>query len=247
MILANDILNCLWADVPDVGEVHELGMSSSQRRQAARYGRWKKGRAAVPHDLVMSATTPAWVPLVIAVTGLTTTIAAAVLTQWHASRREDVRWERERQERHEEWQREDSLRWRQARLAAYARLTAAMYHWDNLLRDARDCRRQDARAELDMTEINRAAWAATEALADVIFLCPVSVGDQARRAVIVRERFTLSCLKPNEVSRADLDQGWNDMPASRKRLRDAMRADVGLERILEKAGSEDADEATECR
>jgi hypothetical protein len=38
----------------------------------------------------MDATVPVWVLLVVAVAGLVTTIAATVLTQWYASRREDV-------------------------------------------------------------------------------------------------------------------------------------------------------------
>ena len=191
----------------------------------------------------MSATTPVWVPLVIAVAGLTTTIFAAVLTQWYASRREDVRWNREHEERQELWKREDYLRLRQERLAAYTRLTDAMYEWDSLLRSAIERRREDARAEVDTTETERAHRVAVDALAQVLLLSPDWVYTQARKNAQVRESVTSSCLKPKETSRAALDKGWDDLRDTRKLLRYKMRVDLGLEPVGKKAGNGGAAEA----
>jgi hypothetical protein len=52
------------------------------------------------------ATTPIWVPLVIAFIGL----GGVMLTQYWASRREDTRWRREREHEQARWAHEDNVR-----------------------------------------------------------------------------------------------------------------------------------------
>ena len=122
----------------------------------------------------MSTATTVWVPLVTAGVGLIAGIGAAmgtaILTQRRTDRREDVRWQRERedrqeqwrrerQDRQEQWQREDSLRWLQHRQAAYARLTTALFQWDAELRSVGERRQADApvseQTQVDWNEMDR--------------------------------------------------------------------------------------------
>jgi hypothetical protein len=60
------------------------------------------------------ATTPLWVPLLVAAMGLIATllgtIMGTVLAAARAERREDVRWQRERERQQEMWSREDRQR-----------------------------------------------------------------------------------------------------------------------------------------
>src|SRR5207249_4144755 len=56
------------------------------------------------------STTPLWVPILIAALGVAGTLGGVVVTQKRSDRREDTRWERERQREHEAWAHEDSRR-----------------------------------------------------------------------------------------------------------------------------------------
>ncbi len=209
----------------------------------------------------MSTAATVWVPLVTAGVGLLTGIGAAmgtaILTQRRTDRREDVRWQREREDRQEQWQREqrdrqeqwqreDSLRWLQYRQAAYARLTTALFQWDAELGSAGKRRKADAlageRTQVDWTEMDRRARDTREALDSVLFLAPGGVGALARTVIKRREIFRSTCLAPQEVAPADLDKGLVELVESRRSLRDALRNDVELEVIYMKAGKDDAAE-----
>ena len=111
-------------------------------------------------------------------------MGTAILTQRRTDRREDVRWQRERedrqeqwqrerQDRQEQWQREDSLRWPQHRQAAYARLTTALFQWDAELRSVGERRQADAsvseQTQVDWTEMDRRERDTREALDSVLF------------------------------------------------------------------------------
>jgi hypothetical protein len=61
------------------------------------------------------ATTPIWVPLVVALLGL----GGILLTQRRADRREDARWQREREREQALWAREDAARSYEQRREAY--------------------------------------------------------------------------------------------------------------------------------
>lgn len=71
----------------------------------------------------MGATTPLWVPLVVAVLGLLATAGGAItgvlITQRRSDKRDDKTWERERQREQERWTREDAARTFEQRRAAY--------------------------------------------------------------------------------------------------------------------------------
>jgi hypothetical protein len=86
------------------------------------------------------ATTPLWVPLAVAVTGVLGTLSAAVFTQIWAARREDKRWirdreveeerwQREKVERREQWRREDRARWLAERRNIYAEYLLGLDTW----------------------------------------------------------------------------------------------------------------------
>jgi len=61
------------------------------------------------------ATTPVWVPLVVAILGL----GGVLISQVLAGRREDARWQRERAREQDRWDREDSARSYEHSRAAY--------------------------------------------------------------------------------------------------------------------------------
>jgi hypothetical protein len=191
-----------------------------------------------------TATTPLWIPLLTGaaglVTGLVAGLGAAVWTQRRTDRREDVRWERERTDRAEQWRREDSLRWLQDRQQAYARLLAALYEWDRVLLSAVAIRRLDLahneRTELDEAERIRVSAAAREALPLVQFMAPESIRSLARLAITNRESFWIAQLAPDPPDRLKMDAGWTRIGERTSWLREAMRKDVGLRSESENAG-----------
>jgi hypothetical protein len=141
----------------------------------------------------MSATTPLWLPLVLGVGGLVTTLGAAVMAGRWAARREDVRWQRERSDRQEQWRREDSLRWLQDRKQAYARLIRTLDEWDAETKMALGfsvnlkTKKVFAKAEID-----RLSKAAAEAMTQVEFMAPELICMHAKRAVAFRSALWLA-------------------------------------------------------
>ncbi|MEW2539309.1 hypothetical protein [Micromonospora chalcea] len=67
----------------------------------------------------MEASTPLWVPIVVAAVGVSGTVAAAWLTQRASKKREDERWRREREVDEIRWQREKADRLRELRVKLY--------------------------------------------------------------------------------------------------------------------------------
>jgi hypothetical protein len=201
-------------------------------------------------DSVMSATAtvPLWIPLATAaaglIAGLGAGLGAAVWTQHRTDSREDVRWQRERNDRAEQWQRErddraeqwrreDSLRWLQDRQQAYARLIAALYEWDSVLLSAIASRHNDlalnTRTKLDAAERIRVSKSAREALPLMQFMAPPAVRSQARRAIRDRESFWIVHLTPDPPDQLKMDAAWKDLIKRTNSLRGAMRNDLGLE------------------
>ncbi|MEU2168297.1 hypothetical protein ACH47V_23765 [Micromonospora chersina] len=70
----------------------------------------------------MEASTPLWVPIVVAAVGVSGTVAAAWLTQRASKKREDERWRREREVDEIRWQRERADRLRELRIKLYVDL-----------------------------------------------------------------------------------------------------------------------------
>lgn len=184
----------------------------------------------------MSATTPLWVPLTVAVGGLVTTLGAAVLTQWLANRRE-------RTDREAQWRRDDSIRWHQDRKQAYAELIAALYAWDGWLEAAGTeyqlARIEDRRPELDVTERTQVAKKADEALVVVEFMASEKVRQLALASVQERRHagwlVTFKKHNPDEPAEQRWSTAaWRKIVANNtSALREAMRKELRLESTLD--------------
>jgi hypothetical protein len=76
------------------------------------------------------ATTPLWVPLLVAVLGLigtvVGTVAGVIITQRRSDRRETLVWERERERERERWTREDEARTFDIRRESYIAYYSAL-------------------------------------------------------------------------------------------------------------------------
>ena len=183
-----------------------------------------------------------WVPLVTAVLGLVTGLGTAFFTQRRADDREDVRWERERedrleqwrrerQDRLEQWRREDSQRWLKERQQAYARLIAALNDWENALVTLYKARWLDlgkeAPTEFDMTPIQRTRDAANEALVSVRFIAPKPVRDVAQLAFSAHKKFPL--VTADIKNGSELDAAQQRVLNSTEMLHTRMSEDLGLE------------------
>jgi hypothetical protein len=176
--------------------------------------------------------------------GLIAGLGTSIFTQRRADSREDVRWQRERQDRdeqwqeerqtrHEQWEREDSHRWLQDRQQAYARLMAALYTWDDELRRTRAERNVAAllneRSELDTPELRRLRAAARDARALVDLMASDTVRRLARCSQTDREMFGTVHLAGDEpADPAKTDESWARVRAGTVSLREAMRSDLGL-------------------
>jgi hypothetical protein len=89
----------------------------------------------------VGATTPLWVPLVVAVLGLLGTaggaIAGVLITQRRSDRRDEKTWERERERERERWAREDVARTfelrRESYVEYYEAVGAVIEDYDDIL------------------------------------------------------------------------------------------------------------------
>ncbi|MEU7760660.1 MULTISPECIES: hypothetical protein [Micromonospora] len=88
--------------------------------------------------------TPLWVPLAVAAVGVGGTLAASMFAQIFAAKREDLkwerereaedlRWERERQSRYDQWQQESRERQLELRRDVYTELLASLHDWKTRL------------------------------------------------------------------------------------------------------------------
>jgi hypothetical protein len=200
-------------------------------------------RAPALDDSIVSATL--WVPLITAAVGLITGLGTSAFTQRRADSREDVRWQREsqdrqdqwrqeRQTRQELWEREDSHRWLQDRQQAYARLMAALYTWDDELRRTRADRNVAAllneRSELETPELRHLRAAARDARALVDLMASETVRRLGRSAQMDREMFgTVHLAGDQPADPTKTDEAWAHVREGTVLLREAMRSDLGLE------------------
>jgi hypothetical protein len=180
--------------------------------------------------------TPWWTTLAAAgSTAVITGIVSAFLTQWLIGRREqqhrlwqraqdDARWQRERIEREEQWQREDRARWHSDRRAAYGQVIGAIEEW------ARHASPWDLRPdhlEQQTTPVLEAIGAAT------IIAGPGTV-DQLRRigaSVLVISATAIAATEvPETPDGFSLKSVVSDgAQLVRSRLADVVRADIEIE------------------
>ena len=163
---------------------------------------------------------PVW-PL-LAVAGITVagTLGATVLTLLWSARREDRRWQRERQDRHE-----------QDRAEEYARLVAALHAWYTALTSARAGRLNAGLLgeEPDTSDVWRQRVATREVVAMVDFMAPPNVRELAWRAVRDGEMYYVQVTAPPPVSEDRIEAAAKRFRQSRAALSDAMREDLGLQ------------------
>jgi len=163
---------------------------------------------------------PVW-PL-LAVAGITVagTLGATVLTLLWSARREDRRWQRERQDRHE-----------QNRAAEYAKLVAALHAWYTALTSARAGRLNAGLLdeEPDTSDDRRQRTATREVVAMVDFMAPPNVRELAWRAVRAGEMYYIQVTATSPVSEDDIEAAAKRFRQSRTALSDAMREDLGLQ------------------
>jgi hypothetical protein len=163
---------------------------------------------------------PVW-PL-LAVAGITVagTLGATVLTLLWSARREDRRWQRERQDRHE-----------QDRAEEYARLVAALHVWYTALTSARAGRLNAGLLgeEPDTSGVWRQRAATREVVAMVDFMAPPNVRELAWRAVRDGEMYYVQVTAPPPVSEDRIEAAAKRFRQSRTALSDAMREDLGLQ------------------
>jgi hypothetical protein len=148
------------------------------------------------------------------------TLGATVLTLLWSARREDRRWRRERQDRHE-----------QDRAEQYAKLVVALHAWYTALTSARAGRRN---AELldeepDTSDVWRQRAATREVVVMVDFMAPPNVRELAWLAVRAGEMYYLQVTGPPPVSEDDIEAAAKRFRQSRTALSDAMREDLGLQ------------------
>ncbi|GAA3303097.1 hypothetical protein GCM10020218_099900 [Dactylosporangium vinaceum] len=126
------------------------------------------------------------VPLVSAVVAAVT----ALVTQSLIRRRDDVRWERERAERREQWAREDAARWLADRRSAYADLLTARHEHDTLAAALQSVGRP---GDADRARLRELAAAANRAAQAVLLIAPppvtaaVTAGDPVALLTAMRD------------------------------------------------------------
>jgi hypothetical protein len=152
-----------------------------------------------------------WVSLTSAVVAALTAVGTTFVTQRRTTRRDDVRWERERADRREQWRREDEARWLADRRRAYADLLTALHEYETLTVALTDVR-GDADDRARLRELRTAADRARQA---VLLIAPPAVATAA-----------LEALRPGEPT-----------PDGLTALYTAMRADLGVAPSSPPAGS----------
>jgi hypothetical protein len=177
---------------------------------------------------------------------LVAALGAVALTQWWAGYREnvrwqrenqdrDVRWQRERQDREMQWQRERRDRREEDRRKQYADLIAALDTWQSALESLRvtvlyaEATGPDLEPDdMDMNEFWRDRDTARQAMAIVDLVAPPKVRSLGHRAVEAGETLNVNVRSEDVAS---------DFRECRTALNDAMREDLGLQATAEVAGN----------
>lgn len=173
---------------------------------------------------------PVWPLLAVAAITVVGTLGAAVLTLLWSARREDRRWQRERQDRHE-----------RDRAEEYAKLVAALHAWYTALTSARAGLLNAGLLgeEPDTSDVWRQRAATREVVAMIDFMAPPNVHELAWRAVRHGEMYHAEVTVP-PFSADRIEVAAKRFRQSRTALSDAMREDLGLQPGAESTGAEAA-------
>lgn len=173
----------------------------------------------------MGSQVPVWIPIVVAVLGLSGVIVSQVL----ASRREAnrVREETAREERR--WRRERDARTYEARAAAYAQLVGAIEAFDMVLFPAGRARLRGLDLDPgDRAEIREARGKFRESLGPVVLLAPENIRQLILEATIPRSEHVEAVLAM-AVDKSTLRSEWDAGQRNYRILRRHMRIDLGLD------------------
>jgi hypothetical protein len=126
------------------------------------------------------AQAPIWVPILVGGIGVVGVILTQVIASIRAAgerqaadRREDIRWNRAQDERHELVEREDRYRSHAERTEAYAKVVLEMTRWQDRLQRARVTRASGKTITSEMFKpVEEALHAAEEAAATLTLLAP---------------------------------------------------------------------------
>jgi hypothetical protein len=137
------------------------------------------------------ASTPLWVPLVVAAFGVAGTFLAAFYARKSADKREDQRWTREREaeesrwrrerdERREQWEREDHARWLAERRIIYAEYLQRLDAWRLALVKAEvEARRNAGLSRDSATELEHLYASHNKTYETISLLAPAAIVDMA--------------------------------------------------------------------
>jgi hypothetical protein len=191
------------------------------------------------------ASTPLWVPLVVAALGVTGTFLAAYYTRRWADRREDQRWTRERQaeearwkrerdERREQWEREDHARWMAERRLVYAEFLQRIDTWRWALVKAQgEIERDGDLSRQSTTELEDLDTSHRETYETITLLAPAEIVEMAASCSLTLSFWTDNIAGPvgdDASEKAEENHRYEmDIPGEIQRLRKAIRQDLGVD------------------
>jgi hypothetical protein len=181
--------------------------------------------------------TPIWVPVLVGAIGLVGVLATQIVASARAGRerraaerREDTRWEREREQRQLLFDREDRYRSHSERSDAYAALGLALEHWHDRLRTATaGWRAVNRRPGEDEEALLREAGQQTEeAAALVMLLAPKAIRD-VYRATWMSFSYTQLLVTSDQSTQEEVASSIGKATKRYWRLLDELRLDLGVE------------------
>ncbi len=159
----------------------------------------------------MSSHVPLWVPVAVALLGL----AGVIVTQLLNNRREELRWQRDREARSHD-----------ARATAYAEVMGVIESFDMVLFENRNAR--EAGEPVEQAEVREAAGEARRALGPVNLHAPEAVRVLLSKAILPRMHLARRILN-NASDPATLRPIWDTAQVNYRVLRAEMRRDLGLD------------------
>lgn len=176
--------------------------------------------------LASTASTPLWVPILVAIVGVLGTLSAAIFTQIWAANRENERWVRERAAEEKRWEREDHARWLEERKTVYAQLLLGLDALDEGLRKAETQLRAVGRIEdVMLSQMKILAESAGQIYESLRLIAPNQITELG--GLIMQSQFVR---KMNlEADRLEDVQDAAERGERSRKLYSALRADLGIE------------------
>lgn len=188
---------------------------------------------------------PPWLAVVLAVLALGAPTVAAWVQGSLVSKREDARWERERELQDKRWERERQAEkeehWRDVRLAACADFVQVFHRWREVLEDVNydDPSGHPTISSESIAEMEKLANQLREPMARIYLLCTVKVKDECEMAER-RYRWAVDGLKSGKQRLFKTGWHYGDVAGSEMpdedipgeiyyRLLEVMREELGNE------------------